>query len=151
MPNPLVSILMPAREFTAFSLVAVNSILNQSHKNLELLLICQADTDTFANQLPNDNRLRIIPREAPGIVGALNTGLGHCNGDYIARMDSDDISHPERLTIQLGFAQANPDVGLIGAQVTLFSDAQPIGAGNKTYQQWLNALTTPCLLWASSF
>lgn len=142
---------MPAREFTVFTHAAVNSMLNQSHDQLELLLLCQGDTETFSNQLPQDDRLRIIPREAPGIIGALNTGLAYCNGEYIARMDSDDLSHVDRLKVQLAFAQKHPEIGLIGAQVELFSDSHPIGAGNQAYQQWLNGLTTAEQIRAACF
>jgi len=139
-PEPLISVLMPVREFTAYCVTAVESILNQSHSNLELVIIGKDDVSELLNQLPSDKRIVGISRTAPGVVGASSTGFDVCSGDYIARMDSDDISHPDRLQIQLAFLQENPHIGLAGACIELFCDEKPVGRGNRHYQHWLNSL-----------
>jgi len=77
------------------------------------------------------------------VIGASKTGLEFARGEYIARMDSDDLCHPDRLRVQLNFAQAQPEMTLIGGRVEIFTDDGPLGNGNQHYQQWLNALTTP--------
>lgn len=140
MPEPLISVLMPVREITPFTRPAVESVLSQSHASLELVLVGNDNVGDWLTHLPNDHRVVGIPRKAPGIIGALNTGLQNCHGEYIARMDSDDLCHPQRLSEQLHFAKTNPDIGLIGACIELFSNDSAIGCGNQRYQQWLNSL-----------
>lgn len=142
MSEPLISVFMPVREFSQYCLAAVQSILNQSHSNVELVIIGKDDISSLLAQLPNDPRIVGVSRTAPGVIGASNTGLKVCTGEYIARMDSDDISHPDRLKMQLTFLQAHPLIGLAGACVELFCDEAPLGQGNQHYQQWLNSLTT---------
>jgi len=138
----LISVLMPVRELTPFTQAAVSSVLTQTHQNLELLIIGDNNVDEILSGLVNDSRLIGIDREARGIVGALNTGLNKCRGDYIARMDGDDLCHPDRLTTQLAFNKSHPDVDLVGCCVELFCDGATLGQGNQRYQRWLNSLTT---------
>ncbi len=138
----LISVLMPARELTPYTQAAVSSVLNQSHQHLELLIIGNDNADQLRSGLIVDSRVTVINRQSPGIVGALNTGLDACDGDFIARMDSDDLCHPDRLASQLAMAEQNPDTRLIGACVELFCDEAALGQGNQHYQQWLNSLTT---------
>ena len=140
-PNAaLVSVLMPIKALSDFTLTAVNSVLTQTHSDLELIVVGQADINELMAQLPDDSRIRGYARSTPGIVGALNTGLAHCSGDYIARMDDDDVCTPERLEIQLAYAQRHPEIGLMGARVQFFDDSQAVGAGNQRYAGWLNRL-----------
>lgn len=139
-PEPLISVLMPVREFTAYCVAAVESILNQSHSNLELVIIGKDNVSELLSKLPTDQRIVGVSRTTPGVIGASNTGFDVSTGEYIARMDSDDISHPDRLQIQLAFLKENPHIGLAGACVELFCDETPLGRGNKHYQQWLNSL-----------
>lgn len=139
--EPLISVLMPVRKFSNYCISAVQSVLNQTHQNLELVVIGQDDVDTVLNQLPTDSRIVGVSRTAPGVIGAANTGLSECTGEFIARMDSDDICHPDRLQTQLTFLINNPQIQLVGACVELFCDEAPLGAGNQQYQQWLNSLT----------
>lgn len=141
--EPLISVLMPVREFSAYCVTAVQSVLNQSHRNIELVIVGQDDVDCLLAQLPTDSRILGVSRTAPGVIGAANTGLRVCSGEYIARMDSDDICHPDRLRLQLEFLLDNPQIQLVGACVELFSEEEPIGRGNLEYQRWLNALTQP--------
>jgi len=133
----------------AFSRVAIDSILKQSHHQLELLLVGQAD-QSQPNTLPNDSRVRWVNREQTGIIGALNTGLKLAHGDYIARMDDDDIAHVDRLSIQLAHLQAQ-QLDICGARVRFFNDDNDVGKGNQRYAQWLNSLTTPHAIYQSIF
>lgn len=133
---------MPIHALTEYTHAAVNSILQQSHDHLELVLVGKDDIESLVRQLPVDNRIVGIAREQPGIIGALNTGLAHCKGEYIARMDSDDIAHCDRLQLQLQLARIHNNNALISARVDIFSDDAPVGNGNQHYQHWLNALCT---------
>lgn len=151
MSNPLISVLMPVHAFTPFTTAAVSSVLAQSHCNLELVIVGKEDIDDLLAKLPKDNRIRGFAREAPGVIGASNTGLKQCTGEYIARMDSDDLCHPDRLTVQLEFAQSLDKLTLIGSRVEIFSDEHVIGDGNRRYEQWLNSLTMPEEIKLASF
>ena len=140
--SPLISVLMPVRAFTDFTIDAVDSVLTQTHHRLELVIVGHDDINALLTKLPKDNRIRGISRNAPGIVAALNTGLQHCTGEYIARMDDDDICDPTRLETQLQFAKQNPKIDFIGARVRFFDKEQAVGAGNARYEHWLNSLCT---------
>jgi len=89
--------------------LAVESILNQSFKDFEFIIIDDGSTDSslkilkdFENQ---DSRIRLISRENKGLIYSLNEGVKMAQGEYIARMDADDISTPDRLEKQLKYAQ----------------------------------------------
>ncbi len=142
MPNPLITVLMPVHALTSYTVAAVQSVLAQSHHNIELLIVGKEDVNSLVSQLPADKRIRGITRESHGVIGASNTGLKHSRGEYIARMDSDDICHADRLRIQLDVAQSRKDMTLIGARVDIFTDHGILGDGNRRYQQWLNSLIT---------
>lgn len=141
--EPLISVFMPVRSYSPYCVAAVRSILNQSHHNLELVVVGHDDVDELLDQLPGDDRISGVRRNGPGVIGASKTGLAHCQGDYIARMDSDDIAHPDRLRDQLQFQLSNPQIGLVGSCVELFSENGVIGPGNQKYVQWLNSVQTP--------
>ena len=141
-PSPLVSVVMPVRDAGNFLLTAVNSILRQDYHNFELLIIDDHSRDDALTQLPTDARIRVLVNAGEGIVDALNTGVRRAEGEFIARMDADDISLPQRLTVQVDYLIRSPDIGIAGAQVELFS-GQPITEGYLRYQRWINALTEP--------
>ncbi len=143
MSQPLVSVLLPIKSLSVFAPKAVASILNQTHQNIELVIVGQSDVSKLQTQLPDDPRITIIARDAPGIVGALNTGLNYCRGDYIARMDADDIALPNRMESQLTLSKAYKDSALISTCVEFFSDSECVGDGYKQYAKWLNSLLTP--------
>lgn len=142
MPDPLISVLMPVHAFTPFTIEAVQSVLAQTHRNIELLIVGKQDVCELIARLPSDERIRGIAREAPGVIGASNTGLYYARGEFIARMDSDDVCHPDRLSVQLNFAQSLNVTTLIGSRVEIFTQEGDLGNGNRHYQAWLNALLT---------
>ena len=77
-----------------------------------------------------------------GIANALNTGLAHTRGSYIARMDGDDVAHPERLAKQVAYLEAHPDIGVLGTR-TRFETTVEKCSGMAWFVGWRNALTTP--------
>jgi glycosyltransferase involved in cell wall biosynthesis len=139
----LISVVMPVREYRSHTAAAVASILAQTHAAIELLIVGHDDVQLLLDRLPKDIRIRGLSRSAPGIVGALNSGLHAASGVYIARMDDDDISRPKRLAAQLNFMRSHPIIDLCGARVTFFSDDVAIGEGNRRYEHWLNQQTVP--------
>ena len=146
---PAVSVLLPVCGSRTTTRAAVQSVLDQSLDDLELLLIARdepAARERLGACLPTDRRIRVLPRRAPGIVAALNTGLAAARGRFVARMDDDDVAHPQRLQRQLEHLLAMPVPGLVGARVRLVDAAggtDGVGAGSLRYAEWLNALVAP--------
>ncbi len=123
---PKVSVLMPVYNGALFLRSAIESILNQSFVDLELLIIDDGSTDSSADIIHSfdDLRIRYIKNEENlGIVKSLNKGLTLARGIYIARMDADDISLPQRLQRQVDFLDANPETGICGSNaITIDSE-----------------------------
>jgi glycosyltransferase involved in cell wall biosynthesis len=101
---------------------AIDSVLHQTHNNLELILVNDGSVDCSLQIMKayRDSRIKIIDlKENQGLVAALNIGIAAAQGDYVARMDSDDIACPDRLEQQLRFLNCN-DVDVCGSAITLF-------------------------------
>ena len=123
--KPLVSVVLPVYNGQLFLKEAINSILTQSYTNLELIIIDDGSKDksTLVVKSYSDKRLRFFKnRINRGLPRTLNRGLKLAKGKYIARMDQDDISMPERLVTQVNFLESHPQVGLVGSAIK-FLDA----------------------------
>jgi glycosyltransferase involved in cell wall biosynthesis len=98
--HPKVSCLLPVYNGEQFIEEAVRSLLAQTLKNFELVVVDDGSTDSTPRKLAalnaEDQRLRILRQANGGIVAALNAGLGLCRAGYIARMDADDVAAPDR-------------------------------------------------------
>ncbi len=117
MPNTKVTVLMSVYNGEKYLREAVDSILNQTFKDFEFIIINDGSTDKTLKILNsyNDPRMKIINNKKNiGLTRSLNKGLSIAKGEYIARQDSDDISMPERLEKQVDFLERNKTVGLIG-------------------------------------
>lgn len=129
---PKVSVLMPMYNNERFLPFAVESILNQTFTDFELLIIDDGSTDTSVSLARSyaDARIRLVEnRENLGLTKRLNQGLKLAGGEYIARMDGDDVSRPERLFEQAAYLDQHPEVGLLGSAVQPINEAgQPCGA-----------------------
>ena len=115
--NPLVSVIMPVRNAEAFLAEAVSSILEQSWQNLELIIVDDASTDKSREVVRDfsDPRIRLLKNERhSGVAASTNLGIADSRGDYIALMDADDISLPERLEAQLTFLENNREIMILG-------------------------------------
>lgn len=125
--TPVVSVLMPVFNAGRHLEPAVRSILNQEFADFELVIIDDASTDGSDRVVASfdDPRIRVIRNQANlGVVGALNRGLGQCRGRFIARMDADDLAHPQRLAVQVAFMEANPDVALCGSDIHILRESE---------------------------
>jgi len=141
----LVSVLMPVKNAENTIITAITSILCQTLKDLELIIIDDHSTDSTPKLLKNvtDSRIIVVSNKANGIAAALNTGIELAKGEYIARMDADDISMPERLQKQWQFARENPQYDVISCLVeheSMDSDGQQ---GYLQHIKWLNTIRTP--------
>jgi len=141
--SPLVSVVLPVRNGGEFLSQAVDSILSQTFENLELLLIDDHSTDSAISSLDKtDPRFKIFDSKGNGVVDAFNTGFEIARGQYIARMDADDISLPSRIQCQLDYLDKHPPVDISGCCVEIFS-AAGIQGGFERYQSWLNSVREP--------
>ena len=90
----------------------------------------------------NEPRIRVLHEPRIGIAHALNTGLAHAEGGYIARMDADDISHPERLAEQVATLDAYPEIGVLGTRTAFASSVQE-SRGMQAFVEWQNNILSP--------
>jgi len=117
---PLVSVVMPVYNGEKYIAEAIQSILTQTYRHLELLIVDDGSRDGSAEMIRNfaerDERVRFLRHEANrGIADARNTAIAAAKGQYIANMDCDDVSLPDRLEKQLRFLDANPEISGVGA------------------------------------
>lgn len=115
---PLTSVVMPVFNGEPFLREAVESILNQTFPDFELIIINDGSTDATAAMLDSyarsDPRVRVYHEEHKGQVDSYNRGCSLARGKYIALMDQDDVSMPDRLERQIGFLENHEKVGLLG-------------------------------------
>lgn len=163
--EPLVSVIMATfNEPKQFIEESINSILNQTYKKLELLIADDStNEDTIKvidNAAANDPRVVIIRKpERMGFVNALNEALHQAKGDFIARMDGDDISLPNRFELQLKFANDNPDIDVFGGGLYIIDEkgevkSQRIYPSTKRklnrYFMYRNPLAHPTIMFRRS-
>ena len=116
---PRISVLMPVYNSERFLQEAVNSILNQTYQDYEFIIVDDGSTDRTSNILANikDHRVIIIRQANRGVGEALNKGLEIARGEYIARMDADDISLRNRFECQVTYLDRHPEVAALGTAV----------------------------------
>lgn len=146
---PHVSILMPVRNEECYLRAALNSLVRQSYTDWELIAVDDGSTDQtpaiLAEAARQDTRIRVIRQEGDGLVMALNNGLQACQGTLLARMDGDDISHPQRLVRQSSWLDTHPETGLVACSFRHFPRCG-IKDGMKNYEIWQNGLTSHALI-----
>ena len=120
---PAISVIMPVYNTEEKYLrKAIESILNQTFKDFEFLILNDGSTNNVQEVLEsyNDKRIKIIQGEHKGIGYALNRLVQLAEGKYIARMDSDDISLPERFEKQYNYLEAHPEISILGCNIKCF-------------------------------
>ncbi len=114
---------MPVYNCERYLDAAIRSIRDQTFTDFEFVIVNDgskdASLDIIRRHAAEDSRIVVLDQPNGGIVSALNAGLAVCQGQYIARMDGDDVSAPNRLHKQLDYMLVNPDVVLLGARVQL--------------------------------
>ena len=143
---PKVSCVLPVYNGLPYLTGAVESVLKQDFPDFELLLIDDGSTDgsgeVCAQLAARDSRVQVINQANAGIVASLNRGVARAEGEYIARMDADDLCRPDRFSRQVAFLNANVDVVAVGTrQAIIDSDGRILHytRGNR----WRDALTFP--------
>lgn len=126
--KPRVTVLMPAYNCRKYVNHAVASILSQTFRDFEFLIIDDGSNDGTPKRLRSikDHRIRIVENgKNLGVAATLNRGIDMAQGEYIARMDTDDISLPDRLARQIQFMDANPQIGISGGWIRYFGNGLP--------------------------
>lgn len=111
---------MPVYNAEKYLELAINSIIEQSYQDFDLIIVNDGSIDGSLNILRKyetlDSRIKIINKKNEGIVSALNLAIKNTNAKYIARMDADDISHPDRFKEQLSYLRNNKNCVVVGCQ-----------------------------------
>jgi glycosyltransferase involved in cell wall biosynthesis len=119
----MLSVLMPVFNAEKYLSVAVQSILDQTYRDFDFLIINDGSTDSSLGILEDfasiDKRIRLVSRPNKGLVNTLNEGLQLIKTPYIARMDADDIAFPHRFERQMDYLHQNPDCLLLGSRVII--------------------------------
>lgn len=143
--SPLISIIMPVWNGEMYLEDAVQSILAQTFRDFEFIILDDGSTDRTPEILKEfssrDSRIRVIRLAHEGIVTALNRGVAESRARWIARMDADDLSHPERLARQWDAIGKNPQAVLCHTHINIIGDpAYVTKAGRFIRTQALIAL-----------
>jgi glycosyltransferase involved in cell wall biosynthesis len=137
-----VSVILPVCNAEKTLLTAVNSIFNQTHSDWELILVENGSDDatrSICMELAHKNkRVKCIALSEKGIAKALNEGVRHASYPFIARMDADDFSYPDRLENQIRFLTQNPEYGLISGLVEISTD----GLKNEGYREYVRMINS---------
>lgn len=121
--DSLISVVIPTYNYANYVRDAVESVLNQSYKEFEIIVVDDGSTDDTKKVLePLKKRIRYIYQENKGLPSAYNTGIKSSRGDYVAFLDSDDLWLPKKLELQKKFFDENPSVGMVICNGYLFNE-----------------------------
>lgn len=123
--QPKVTIAMPVRNAAATLDAAIRSVLAQNYQNWVLMIVDDGSDDAIVEIMRRhtDGRIRYIADGRHlGLAARLNQIIDAADGDYLARLDADDVAYPERLERQVTFLERHPDIDLVGSSAMLFRD-----------------------------
>ena len=144
MKEPLVSILTPFKNTEDYLPECLDSISTQQYRNWEVWAVDDSSSDNswkiVSHYAKNDPRIKVLKSDGSGIIEALRTAYRHSNGDFITRMDSDDIMTPDKIGTMVGLLLEKGRGHLAVGQVKYFS-SRGISNGYRRYEAWLNRLT----------
>jgi glycosyltransferase involved in cell wall biosynthesis len=125
MTQPIVSILLCAYNAEAYIAEAIESTLGQTFHDYELIIVDDGSNDSTLDIIHQyqDERIKVIAA-GHNYIGSLNTGLGHCHGNYIARMDADDIMEPTRIATQIELMDTHPDITVCTSWAQAFGEVE---------------------------
>ncbi len=144
MLDTLVSIIIPFKNTSNYLSECLDSILAQGHTHWEVLAVDDHSTDDslklVTSYAKKDHRIKVFPNQGTGIIPALQTAYLHAKGEFVTRMDSDDIMETQRLGHMVNSLQLLGKGHLAVGQVRYFSH-RGISDGYARYERWLNQLT----------
>lgn len=127
MSVPIISIIMPVYNASQYIRDSIGSILNQTFQNFELIVIDDGSTDKSVSIIEtfHDERIKMI-KNRHDYIASLNIGLKRAQGEYLVRMDADDIMLPDRLGMQLNYMELHPSIAVCGSYAKRIGDATGI-------------------------
>jgi len=129
--SPLVSIIVPIYNGESYMYDAISSVLNQTYKNIEVVVVLDGCTDgtegIMQKYFSHDARVKVISRENKGLIYTLNEALSLSSGKFIARMDADDTMHIDRIRLQVEFLLKRPKVAFVGSSIRRMSPHGKLG------------------------
>jgi glycosyltransferase involved in cell wall biosynthesis len=151
---PKITVLLPVYNCELYVQKAVESILNQTYTDFEFLIIDDASTDATVTLIKKleDSRIQLIEKPInSGYTNSLNYGLQMAKGKYIARMDGDDISFPERFAKQIAYLETHPEVVVCGTTYKIIGNDKPIALPEnheaiKLGLLWGNCISHPSVM-----
>ncbi|MGH7767494.1 MAG: glycosyltransferase family 2 protein [Candidatus Binatia bacterium] len=147
--NPKISVVLPAYNAAAYVDEAVGSILGQTFRDFEFIIIDDGSTDATASILERyaalDGRIRLHRQENQGMIAALNRACRLARGEYVARMDADDVSLPRRLERQLEYIERRPQIGVVGTWI------YNIDRNGSVIRAWRPPTSPKVLAWTHFF
>lgn len=146
--SPIITVVMPAYNAAAYLKEAIASILQQTFRDFELIIVNDGSTDETPFILDDyarcDSRIKTLHQKNQGMIAALNRGCRLARGKYIARMDADDISLPSRLETQLEYLERHPTIGILGTWICTIQDGRVAGT-------WCPPTNSQTLKWTHFF
>jgi glycosyltransferase involved in cell wall biosynthesis len=140
-----ISILLPVHNAQLYLSQSIDSVVRQTFGDWELLAVDDGSEDGSLGVLrewaARDGRITVVARPHSGLVDGLNGGLERATGEYVARMDADDVMHPQRLELQLRGLEDDRAVAVMGCKVRSFP-RRAILEGLLRYEEWINSLLT---------
>lgn len=149
MKDPQISVVMPAYNAEKYVAEAIDSILAQTFSDFEFIIINDASTDSTKEIIESykDPRIKLINNEQnQGVAKSLNIGLAAACGKYIARMDADDISLPQRFQTQFDFMEQRPDVDVCGSWAKKIGKENEIIKNPSSYEDIKDTLFFSCAM-----
>ena len=146
MATDTISILMPVRNAEATLAETLQSLKAQTRRGFELVVVDDGSTDQTRRILEEcwtvSEELVVLEPGEVGLVEALSKGLEACRGEWIVRMDADDIATPNRLEAQWNMSRARPDLAVISSRIRSWksSPLEELGEGYRVYDTWINRL-----------
>jgi len=144
----MISVVLPVRNAATTLPAALESLAAQTARDFEVVAVNDGSDDNGATAAVlsrfacRDPRFRVLNRPHGGIVAALTAGLAAARGEYVARMDADDVCHPRRLELQERHLDAHPEIGLVSCRAAFGGDSLA-ARGYLAHLQWANSLLTP--------
>jgi len=140
---PRVSVVLPVRDAERTLDECLASLAGQSLADHEVIAVDDHSSDgsraRLARAAREDGRVRVLDNPGRGLVAALNAGTAAAEAPLVARMDADDVCHPDRLRAQVARLEADRALDVLGTRVRLLGDGRP-AAGMRAYVEWLNGL-----------
>ncbi len=124
--NPQISVIMPVYNGEKYLKEAIESILAQSYKDFEFIIINDGSTDeteAIIKSFPDKRIVYIDNGENLGLAASFNAGIDAARGRYIARMDGDDVSLPDRFERQFSYLERKPHIGIVGSGIILINES----------------------------